>query len=250
MRLCVTVPCFFPDKDLSEVLHTLADIGYDCAEIYEWESLDPAKIRAAAKETGVEITSMCTTEFRLTDPACRADWLAGLKKSCAAAKELGVRHLITQVGNDTHAPRAEQHASIVDGLRAGAPICQEAGVTLMIEPLNTKVDHPGHYLTSAEEAFAIIREVDSPFVKVLYDIYHQQISEGDLLPTILKHLPDIAHLHAAGHPGRHELQNGEINYPYLVKQLDKAGYTGTLGLEYSPLTDPIESLTTVKRLLS
>ena len=156
--------------------------------------------------------------------------------------------MITQVGADTGAPREDQHASIVAGLKAAAPILESAGITLMIEPLNTYVNHPGYYLWSSSEAFDIVREVDSPSVKVIFDIYHQQVMEGNIIPNILGNLDLIAHLHGAGHPGRHEMQNGESNYSVIIDAVDKAGYRGALGLEYKPLLDPIESLRIAKEL--
>ncbi|MBQ8415785.1 MAG: TIM barrel protein, partial [Clostridia bacterium] len=199
-------------------------------------------------ETRVELLSMCTTEFNLTDPAYRDTWVAGLEESYIAAQKLGVHRLITQVGKDTGAPREEQHASTVAGLRAGAPILEKYGVTVMIEPLNTYVNHPGYYLWSSLEAFEIIREVNHPNVKVIYDIYHQQVMEGNIIPNILNNLDCIAHLHGAGHPGRHEMQNGESDYRVILKAVDEAGYTGALGLEYNPLLEPEESLRLAKDL--
>ena len=118
----------------------------------------------------------------------------------------------------------------------------------MIEPLNVLVNHKGYYLPRAEEAFEIIREVNSPFVKVIYDIYHQQVTEGNIIPTLLGNLEHIAHLHGAGHPGRHELQDGESNYRVIIDRIDAAGYEGALGLEYSPLLAPVESLKIAKEL--
>ena len=134
------------------------------------------------------------------------------------------------------------------GLKAAAPILEEYDVTIMIEPLNTYVNHPGYYLWSSVEAFEIIREVDHPNVKVIYDIYHQQVMEGNIIPSITKNLDCIAHLHAAGHPGRNEMQYGENDYHNIIKAVDAAGYTGALGLEYRPLLDPIESLKSVKEI--
>lgn len=248
MRLCVAIPCFFGGKDFCEAIHTVSSLGYDAVETYNWKSLDLDAVRKALDETGVELLSICTTEFNLTDPAFREKWVAGIRESCIAAKKLGAKRLITQVGQDTGKPREEQHASIVAGLRAGAPILEEYGITCMIEPLNTLVNHKGYYLWSAVEAFDIVKEVNSPCVKVIFDIYHQQVMEGNIIPNIVGNLDLIAHLHGAGHPGRNEMQFGENNYSVIISAIDKAGYTGALGLEYHPLLDPIESLIEAKRI--
>jgi len=248
MRLCVPVPCFFKTVDFVTAIHRIKALGFDAAETYNWKNLDLDAVRAACEETGVELLSMCTTEFRMTDPALRTAWLDGLKESCAAANKVGAKRLITQVGPDTGAPREEQHASIVAALREAKPILEESGVTIMIEPLNTYVNHPGYYLWSAVEGFEIVREVDHPLVKVVYDIYHQQVMEGNIIPNITQNLDCIAHLHSAGHPGRHELQYGENDYKVIFAAVDKAGYQGACGLEYSPLLDPEESLRIAKEI--
>ncbi len=246
MRLCVPIPCFFKNVDFCEAIKTVASLGYDAIETYRWQGLDLDKIKATLDETGVELLSMCTTEFRMTTPEHRQLWLDGLKESCEAAKKLGVKKLITQVGQDTGAPREEQRASIIAALNEAKPILEESGVTIMPEPLNTYVNHPGYYLWSSIEAFDIIREVDHPNVKLIYDIYHQQVMEGNIIPSVTKNLDLIAHLHSAGHPGRHELQYGENDYNVIFDAIDKAGYTGACGLEYGPLMDPIESLKIAK----
>ncbi|MBQ2955306.1 MAG: TIM barrel protein [Clostridia bacterium] len=248
MRICVPVPCFFSQTDFPEAIRKIASLGFDAAETYNWKNLDPEEVRAVCEETGVELLSMCTTEFRMTDPAYREAWLDGLKESCGAAVRMGVKRLITQVGPDTGAPREEQHAAIVETLRQAAPILDASGVTIMIEPLNTLYDHKGYYLWSAVEAFDIIREVSHPLVKVVYDIYHQQVMEGNILNNIIGNMDLIAHLHSAGHPGRIELQFGENDYRYIFKRLDEAGYTGACGLEYRPTLEPMESLKEFRRI--
>ena len=248
MRLCVAIPCFFGGKDFCEAIHTVKSLGYDAIETYNWKALDLDAVRKTLDETGVELLSICTTEFNLTDPAFRDKWVAGIRESCIVAKKLGAKRLITQVGMDTGKPREEQHASIIAGLRAGAPILEKYGITCMIEPLNTLVNHKGYYLWSAVEAFDIVKEVNSPCVKVIFDIYHQQVMEGNIIPNIVGNLDLIAHLHGAGHPGRNELQLGENNYNVIISAVDKAGYTGALGLEYHPLLDPIESLIEAKKM--
>ena len=248
MRFCVAVPCFFKNYDFCDALRHIAALGYDAAETYEWKHLDLDKVKATIDETGVELLSMCTTDFRLTSPEHRQLWLDGLKESCKAASKLGVHRLITQVGQDTGEPREKQHESIVAGLKAARPILDEYNVTIMIEPLNLYVDHPGYYLWQSSEAFDIIREVDHPLVKVVYDIYHQQIMEGNIIPNVTKNLDCIAHLHSAGHPGRCELQFGESDYKVIFKAIDDAGYTGACGLEYHPTMDSIKSIEEFKRI--
>ena len=248
MRLCVPVPCFFRNMDFCDALRRIQALGFDAVETYQWKGLDQDAVRRTCEETGVELLSMCTTNFNLTDPLSRDAWLAGLKESCEAAKRMGVKHLITQVGPDTGARRDFQHESIVKGLSAAKSILEDSGVTIMIEPLNTYFNHPGYYLWSAVEGFQIIREVNHPLVKVVYDIYHQQIMEGNIIPNITNNLDCIAHLHSAGHPGRHELQYGENDYKVIFAAVDKAGYKGACGLEYGPLLPPEESLMEFKRI--
>lgn len=248
MRLCVPIPCFFGDMDFCEGLRRVKALGFDAAETYNWKGLDFDAVRRTCEETGVELLSMCTSEFRMTDPAFRQAWLDGLEESCQAANRMGVKRLITQVGQDTGAPREQQHAAIVETLNLARPILEKSGVTIMLEPLNTLVNHPGYYLWSAVEGFEIIHEVNHPLVKLVYDIYHQQVMEGNIIPNITKNLDCIAHLHSAGHPGRNELQYGENDYKVIFAAVDKAGYTGACGLEYRPLMDPEESLREAKRL--
>ena len=253
MRLCVVLPCHFPTGRTEEVcaaIRRCAELGYDAVEAYGWGGWDLNAIRQTADQCGVEFLSLLVPETRMTDPAYRESWLTALKQACEAARIVGAKRLITQVGPDTGAPREEQRAAIVETLKQAKPILEAYGVTVMPEPLNTKVNHPGYYLTAADEAFAIVREVDSPYVKIVYDIYHQQITEGDIIPTVVKNLDCITHLHAAGHPGRHELWEGELNYAYIFDALDQAGYTGSCGLEYGALGNPQESLKRARELFA
>ena len=248
MRFCVPIPCFFGNTPFQDAIRRVKELGFDAVETYDWKNLDMDAVRAACEETGVELLSMCTTEFRMTDPTFRSLWLEGLKESCEAAKKLGVGKLITQVGPDTGAERAVQHEAIVQTLKDAKPILDTYGVVLMLEPLNTYINHPGYYLTSSAEAFDIVREVDHPCVKIVFDIYHQQVMEGNIISNVTNNLDCIAHLHAAGNPGRNELQFGEINYHAIFDAIDKAGYTGACGLEYFSLLPPEESLLETKRL--
>jgi hydroxypyruvate isomerase len=111
------------------------------------------------------------------------------------------------------------------------------------------LDHPDTYLWSSAEAFELLREAEALHAKILFDRYHMQAMEGNLVPTMLANLPAIGHLHAAGHPGRHDLQDGETNYPAVFRALDAAGFEGRCGLEYFPRGEPEESLRATLRML-
>ncbi len=248
MRFSVSVPCFFKNLDFTEAVYKTKELGFDAVEIWGWENLDLEKVKNVCMETNVELLSMCTSEFNMTEPSFRSEWLKGLRKSCEAAKKAGVGSLVTQSGSDTGAPRSFQHESIVKALNEAIPILEENGTMLMIEPLNIYVEHKDAYLWSSAEAFEIVREVNHPLVKIVYDIYHQQITEGNIIPNIVNNTDCIAHIHCAGHPGRIELQKGENDYNVIFEAIEKSDYEGACGLEYNPTMGSEESLKEFRKL--
>jgi hydroxypyruvate isomerase len=116
-------------------------------------------------------------------------------------------------------------------------LCEDAGITLVVEPLNILVNHKGYYLATSAEGFQILDEVGSPHVQLLFDIYHQQITEGNLIQNITRNIRKIGHFHVADVPGRHQPGTGEINYGNVFAAIVKAGYTGFIGLEMWPTID-------------
>lgn len=127
---------------------------------------------------------------------------------------------------------ATAHETFVRNVKLAAVRLGEAGIRLVIEPINTR-DIPGFFLTHTKQALAIIEEVGTN-VALQYDVYHMQIMEGDLAKTIERHLPHIAHMQIADPPARNEPGTGEINYRFLLNWIDRLGYTGWIGLEYKP----------------
>jgi hydroxypyruvate isomerase len=135
----------------------------------------------------------------------------------------------------------EARQTLVENLRFAAGKLEAAGIRLLAEPINTR-DIPGFFLNRTGQALALFDEVGSDNLKLQYDIYHMQIMEGDLAPTIEKHLDRIAHVQIADTPGRHEPGTGEIHYPFLFAHLDRLGYDGWVGAEYKPATSTEEGL--------
>ena len=138
--------------------------------------------------------------------------------------------------------------TFVDNLKFAAKKLKDAGIRLLIEPCNSR-DIPGFYLNRSQQALAIIEEAGSDNLALQYDIYHMQIMEGDLAPTIQRNLSKIGHMQLADNPGRNEPGTGEINYPFLFQFIDKLGYGGWIGCEYKPAKATVDGLGWIKPYL-
>ncbi len=239
MKASVCIDAVLSKLSINDALDLVSRCGIPAFEFWKWWEKDLVQILKARDQFQLQIAACCTKFITLVDPSSRSNYLRGLEESIAAAKRLECPTLISQVGDFRPGiTREAQHQSLVDGLRAAAPLVEAAGINLVIEPLNELVDHAGYYLIQSQEAFQIIDEVNSPRIQVVFDIYHQQISEGNLIHNITENISKIGHFHAAGNPGRHELTIGEIHYPSIVEAIHATGYEGYFGLEYWPVFEP------------
>lgn len=131
---------------------------------------------------------------------------------------------------------AEMEETYIANLRHAADRFATIGASVMIEPINSRIDMPGYWLDDVAKGFRLLEAIDRRNVKLQYDIYHAQIIAGDLARTLEANLHRIGHIQIADNPGRHEPGTGEINYPFLFACLDRLGYDGWVGCEYKPLT--------------
>ena len=169
--------------------------------------------------------------------------LAELEATIPRAAREGVPNVIAMFGNRNGRTDAEGIDNCVAGLRVIAPLAEQHGVTVCVELLNSKVDHRDYQGDHTAFAAAVIRGVGSPRVKMLYDIYHMQIMEGDVIRTVRAHLADIAHFHTGGVPGRHEIDGTqELNYRAVATAIADAGFRGYVAHEFVPSRDPLTSL--------
>lgn len=185
--------------------------------------------------------------------ACHPDRVGefqdGVGKAIEYATALGCRQLNCLAGIAPEGvPEEKLRATFVANLKFAARKLKDAGIRLLIEPINTR-DIPGFYLTRSRQAVEIIREVGSDNLFLQYDIYHMQVMEGDLARTIEENLASIAHMQLADNPGRHEPGTGEINYSFLFEHIDRLGYAGWIGCEYKPRTTTDAGLGWVKPYL-
>ncbi|NUW70697.1 hydroxypyruvate isomerase [Vibrio coralliilyticus] len=176
------------------------------------------------------------------DPSRIEEFQSGVALAIQYAKVLGNTQVNCLAGiTPAGVSQQDAHAAFVINLRYAAQALQEAGLKLVIEAINTR-DIPGFFLNTTEQAKAVIKEVGSDNLFIQYDIYHMQIMEGDLAPTMSANIGQIAHVQLADNPGRHEPGTGEINYPFVLKHLDELGYQGWVGCEYKPKTTTTEGL--------
>lgn len=243
LKPSVCIDAVLGEYSVEEALKIVKSSGISAFEFWGWWDKNLDTLVAARDANELSIAACCTRFISLVDPASRAEYLTGLEESVSVAKRLNTPTLISQVGDyRMGVSRHDQHQCLVDGLKLAAPMLEEAGVTLVIEPLNERVDHPGYYLCRSEEAFEIVDEVASPNVKVVFDIYHQQITEGHLIHSITSNIDKIGHFHSAGNPGRHELTRGEIHYPSIFDAIHSTEYDGYVGLEYWPMDSARDGL--------
>ena len=185
----------------------------------------------AAGERGIAILPDRVAEFR-----------DGVKRAIDYARALECRQLNCLAGiAPAGANAAELRETFVENLSFAAHALAGHGIRLLIEPINTR-DIPGFFLSGTEQARQIIADVGSDNLFIQYDIYHMQIMEGDLAPTMKKHLDRIAHIQLADNPGRNEPGTGEINFDFLFRYLDDLRYPGWIGCEYKPKTTASEGL--------
>lgn len=248
LRFSVCVEMLFKEKPFEQRLEYVADLGFPAFEFWSRQGKDMNITLALKAALRLDVSAFVGSSASMVDPAQRQQFLADITRSASLAVDLACANLIVTSGPAMPGvPRDEQHWHLADVLKEAAATAADADVTLVLEPLN-QFDHPGTYLSSSDEGFAIVREVASPHVKLCFDIYHQQISEGNLTRRIVENLDLIGHIHVADVPGRHEPGTGEINYEHLFGVLREHGYRGYVGLEYLPLVDAAASLRAVRAL--
>ena len=235
-KISVCIEMVFGEVDLYERPAKVAQAGFEAVEFWGTGNKDLDRLRAACQAAGVSVAGFVGLPgVTLVDKNPRNALLDSIAQSAAEAEKLGTTTLILTVGNEIEAvPREQQLANIVENLKVVAPSAERAGLKLAVEPLNTLVDHKGYFLDRTADGRQIVERVGSPAVGILYDVYHMQIMEGNLIETIRSNVDIIYHVHVADVPGRNEPGTGEINYKNVLKAIDEAGYEGYCGLEFRP----------------
>jgi hydroxypyruvate isomerase len=238
---------------IEQRLATAAEAGIQSVELVSeyvnWSDADVEKYKRLAQSYGLGMDALLSqTDWvhrpvTMVSPAHRDAFLKDVRDAIGWAKKLNVPQVIVLSGNEQpEMTREAQHASMVEGGKQAAAIARDADVKLILENLNSRVNHKGYFLTSAKEALQVVKEVDSPHFRFLFDIYHEHVQNGNVIAAITEAAPYVSVFHVADAPGRHDPGTGEMKWDDIYRAIGKTEYAGYIALEYEPKGDEVQSL--------
>ncbi|NKI26706.1 TIM barrel protein [Arenibacter sp. 6A1] len=229
-------------KDPIDQLNFMADQGFTAFEDNGMRGRAVSlqeKMAKTMQDRGIEMGVFVAHEIYWKEPNLasgdkdkRAEFLDYIRQSVDVAKRVNAKWMTVVPGHvDLRLRPGYQQANVIESLKQASAILEPHGLTMVLEPLNFR-DHPGLFLTDSPQAYEICKAVDSPACKILFDIYHQQIQEGNLIPNMEASWDEIAYIQIGDNPGRKEPTTGEINYRNVFKFIKDKGFNGILGMEH------------------
>jgi hydroxypyruvate isomerase len=256
LTYAVNVEMTWPNVPFLDKLRKVKEAGFSHYEFWPWRGKDIDGILRLNQELGLTTAQFSASPVKgfghgITnpDPTRLQEFEEEIKTAVEVAKKLSVKKICVVAGEETKGySRAEQTKAVIHCLKAGARIVEPEGITIILEPLNILVDHPRQLIVTSAQGAEVLEAVGSPNVKMLFDIYHQQISEGNLSGNIRKYRNLIGYFQLADHPGRHEPKTGEINYAHVLRTIHALGYRDPIGMEMTPKGDPIAAFRALRQV--
>jgi hydroxypyruvate isomerase len=255
LNISVMLWTVFRKLPFEERLQKVAEAGYRNVELVgeyqKWSEAEFASAIAKRKELGITFDVTAGLHHGVGNPADRDNLVEDVRKELPIMERLEIPAVIIMSGNVVPGmPRATQHQSCIDGLKAATKIVEGKQINgqpvrLLLENIDPE-ENPKYYLTSVAEGFEIIRAVDHPQVQFLYDFFHEQISEGNLIEKLEKNIQYTGLVHIADVPGRHAPGTGEINYENIYRKLAQLKYNRMVAMEFIPQGDAIAELRTAR----
>ncbi|PYX95252.1 MAG: hydroxypyruvate isomerase [Acidobacteria bacterium] len=236
----------FPDLPFEQRLEKVAEAGYPSVELVKefekWSDENFRRFNAKKRALGITFDATAGVWKGIADPAAREAFLSDLNKMLITADKLECPAIIVLSGDRVPGlSHDQQHQSCIETLKRGADVAARRNVTLLLENIDPE-ENPKYYLTSVAEGFEIVRAVNHPRVKFLYDFYHEQIAEGNLIGKLEKNIDEVGLIHVADVPGRHEPGTGEINYSNIYRKLAELNYSRYVAMEFMPSGEPVATL--------
>ncbi len=237
--------------------------GFEYCEFWTWKNRGWGRVKKAIADSGVKIAAFSgDDEYSMINPDENSMYVDFLKKSIEKAKDIDCSYLVIHsdaLEKDGSAKEIAKPLSyeakllnMYRVLKSVAPFAEKEDVTLVLEPLNTRVgeprSHKNYFLEYPEPAFELTRQVGSAKVKVLYDIFHMQLMAGNIIKTLEKNIDQLGYIHLADVPGSHEPGTGELNHDNILKALDSMGYAGFVGFELIPSETDEKACEAIKKI--
>jgi hydroxypyruvate isomerase len=251
-QLSVMLWTVFRQLPFEQRLEKVAEAGYPAVELVDefksWQAADFASAAARRRSLGLAFDATAGLSTGITNPAERGKFLEEVGKMLPIMEKLECRQLIVLSGNSVPGlSRKAQRQSCVEALQRAADLAAPHGITLLLENIDPE-ENPKYFLTSSREGFEIVRQVHRANVQFLYDLYHEQIAEGNLIETLEKNFSQLGLVHVADVPGRHQPGTGEINFANIFRKLAQLNYTGYTAMEFLPQADPVAELAEARGL--
>jgi len=257
--LSVMLWTVWTDLPFEQRLANVAEAGYTSVELVgeyaKWTDAEFDRANAARRRPGIRFDATAGLHDGIGDPAARDAFLAEFKAALSPMQRLDCPAMIVLSGNVVPGlSREAQHASCIEGLKRAASFIEGRQidgqpVRLLLECIDPE-ENPRYFLQSATEAIDIVRAVNHPQVQFLYDLFHEQIAEGNLIEKLEKHIDVIGLIHVADVPGRHQPGTGEINYPNIYRKLAELKYRHVVAMEFRPTGNPVAALRAAREMVA
>jgi hydroxypyruvate isomerase len=263
MKYSICIENFYKDLLFEDKFSAAKKDGFEYCEFWTWKDKNWGGVKKAIEDSGIKIAAFSgDDEYSLINPAENSLYLDFLRRSIERAREIHCSYLVIHsdaLNKDGSAKEIDRLLSyevkllnMYKVLESIAPFAEKEDVTLVLEPLNTRLGQPrahkNYFLEYPQPAFELTRQVGSDKVKVLYDIYHMQLMAGNVTKTLEKNLDQLGYIHLADVPGSHEPGTGELNYNNILKALDSMGYTGFVGFELLPIETDGKAFKAIKEI--
>lgn len=241
----------FRELPFVERLENVASAGYQFVELVSeyrgWADSEFSQLAARSRQLGIEFDAISGLKHGAADPGARDAFLEELKTLLPVAQRLNCPAIIVLSGNrvDTIS-REQQHQACVETLKRASDLAERNHVRLLLENIDP-LENPKYFLTSVAEGFEIVRSVDHPSIRFLYDFFHEQIAEGNLIAKLQKNIDLVGLVHVADVPGRHQPGTGEINYDNIYRALAALKYDRVIAMEFEPIGNAVEVLRSARQ---
>jgi len=251
-KLSVMLWTLHPELAFDQRMEKVAEAGYSALELVDeyagWSEAEFRRIAARRRMLGLTFDAVAAVKKGVADPSGTVACCSYLTEFLNTADQLEAPGIIVLSGNRLEGtPAQAQRKACVETLKRAGELAAKRNMTLLLENIDGE-ENPQYYLTSVAEGFAIVREVGNPHVKLLYDFYHEQISEGNLIEKLEKNIDLVGLVHVADVPGRHEPGTGEIHYPSIFRKLAELKYDRYAAMEFMPRGEPVAALRAAREM--